>query len=280
MGKVDLVELANQRAKDHLKVPDLSLRDKVAAACHILFQHRHDSGLAGQISARGEQAGTYWTQCLGLGFDETEAGNLLLVDADLNVLEGDGMANPANRFHSWIYQARPDVNCIVHTHPMHVCALSIIGQPLVVAQMDACMLFDDVEFLADWPGIPVGNNEGEIISRALGAKRAAILAHHGLVVACSSVEESCVVALQCERAARMQLLASHAGEVRQLDPALAKEAHDWTLNKQRTEAAFHYFARRAARAARAADRPVRQGGSARPCREDLHDGWGPPSMQA
>ncbi|MDO2305726.1 class II aldolase/adducin family protein, partial [Escherichia coli] len=38
-----------------------------------------------------------------------------MVDEDLNVLHGHGMANPANRFHSWVYRARPDVNCIIHT---------------------------------------------------------------------------------------------------------------------------------------------------------------------
>jgi L-fuculose-phosphate aldolase len=247
-SKEALVELADSRVATHLKLPQWPAKDKVAATCQVLFQHGHDSGLAGQITARGERPGTYWTQQLGLGFDEIEADNLLLVDEDLHVLEGDGMANPANRFHSWIYRARPDVRCIIHTHPMHVCALSITGTRLVVAQMDACMLYDDVAFLPEWPGVPVGNSEGEIITRVLGDKRAAILALHGLVVACTSVEEACVVAIQCERAARMQLLADPLGRIRELDPQLAQEAHDWILNRQRMEAAFHYFARRAQRA--------------------------------
>ena len=51
-------------------------------------------------------------------------------------LSGDGMANPANRFHSWIYRARPDVQCIVHTHAFHVAALSMLEVPLVVSHMD------------------------------------------------------------------------------------------------------------------------------------------------
>lgn len=247
LSKDALVELANSRLSAHLESPSWPLKDKVAATCQILFQHGHDSGLAGQITARADLPGTYWTQRLGLGFDEIEADNLLLVDEDLNVLEGGGMANPANRFHSWIYRARPDVNCIIHTHPLHVCALSITGQPLVVAQMDACMLYEDVAFLPEWPGIPVGNSEGELIKGVLGQKRVAILAHHGLVVACTSVEEACVVAIQCERAAKMQLLAASVGEIRAIDPQLAREAHDWILTRQRMDAAFHYFARRARR---------------------------------
>jgi L-fuculose-phosphate aldolase len=56
----------------------------VALTCRALFDGGHDSGLAGQITARAEQPGTFYTQRLGLGFDEITAGNLLLVDEDLN----------------------------------------------------------------------------------------------------------------------------------------------------------------------------------------------------
>ena len=61
-----------------------TLRQKVALTCRALFDGGHDSGLAGQITARAEQPGTFYTQQLGLGFDEITAGNLLLVDEDLN----------------------------------------------------------------------------------------------------------------------------------------------------------------------------------------------------
>jgi L-fuculose-phosphate aldolase len=95
-----------RRAQDSLaaNVGDsgLTTGEKVALTCRVLFDAGHDSGLAGQITARAERPGTYYTQRLGLGFDEITAGNLLTVDEDLNVLKGDGIANPANRFHSWI----------------------------------------------------------------------------------------------------------------------------------------------------------------------------------
>lgn len=224
----------------------LSLREKVAVTCRVLYDAGHDSGLAGQITAR-EDDGTFWTQRLGLGFDEVTADNLVHVDEDLNVLDGEGMPNPANRFHAWIYRARPDVHCIVHTHPLHIAALSMLEVPLQVSQMDIAPLFDDCAFLADWPGVPVGDEEGEIISAALGDKRAALLAHHGQVVAASSVEEACSLAVLIERAARLQLLAMSAGEIKELPPALAKEAHDWTLSPKRSQANFAYYARKALR---------------------------------
>ena len=89
----------------------------------------HGSGLAGQVTARGEKPGTMWTGRFGPDLEEFRSSNFLLVDEDLNVLEGEGMVNPANRFHLWIYRVRPDVNSIVHTHPPNVSALSMLGSP-------------------------------------------------------------------------------------------------------------------------------------------------------
>ena len=61
----------------------------------------------------------------GLGFDEARASSIVLADDDLNLIEGDGMVNPSNRFHLWIYRHRADVTAIVHTHPPYCSALSV-----------------------------------------------------------------------------------------------------------------------------------------------------------
>ncbi|AHC24167.1 MULTISPECIES: aldolase [Mycobacteriaceae] len=244
-SKSDLMRRALDGLGRNIADTGLSAREKVALTCRALFDAGHDSGLAGQITARADEPGTYYTQRLGLGFDEITAGNLLLVDEDLNVLDGDGMANPANRFHSWIYRARPDVGCIVHTHPFHVAALSMLEVPLVVSQMDIAPLYDDCAFLPDWPGVPVGNEEGEIISAALGDKKAILLAHHGHVVAGASIEEACSLAMLIERGAKLQLAAMAAGTIAALPDRLAREAHDWTLTPKRSLANFAYYARRA-----------------------------------
>ena len=213
-------------------------------ACRILAAEGHESALAGQITARGERSGTYWMLSFGLGFDEARASNLVLVDDDLNLLAGDGMVTPSNRFHLWIYRHRPEVNAIVHTHPPYCSALSITGQPLIASHMDTAMFYDDCAFLAEWPGPPIGDEEGRIIHGALGNKRAILLAHHGQLVATSTIEEAAVLAVFIERAARMQLLAQSVGAIKPIDPAFAREAHDYRLKPRAVAATFHYFARR------------------------------------
>ncbi len=237
------IKNAKEQMLKHLYIPPWSVEEKIVLASNILYEHGHDSGLAGQITARVDDTSEFLTQQMGLGLDEIKISNLLQVDSELNVITGFGMPNPANRFHAWIYRERPDVRCIIHTHALHASALSMIGSPLQVSHMDICALHDDVGYLPAWHGLPVSDNEGELICAALGNKRAVLLAHHGLVVACQSIEESCVLAIQFEHAARLQLLAAAAGEIQTIDPALAREAHDWLLNENRVQATFYYHAR-------------------------------------
>ena len=228
-------------------MPRWSIRQKLALACRVLAADGHESGLAGQLSARADAPGTYYMLRFGLGLEEITADNLLLVDDDLNVLEGEGMVNPSNRFHLWIYRAKPHVRAITHTHPPHVSALSMIGVPLAAAHMDTSLFHDDCAWLPEWPGTPIGDEEGRIISEAIGDKRSILLAHHGQLTACGDVEEATVLAVFIERAARLQLLAMSAGAIRPIDPELAKEAHDYRLKQRAIAATFFYYARRVLR---------------------------------
>jgi L-fuculose-phosphate aldolase len=243
LDKSTIVERELHRIKEAIQVEQMPLRDAVAMTCQILYAHGHDSGLSGQITARAEGEGTYWTQRLGLGFDEIRSENLLLVNEDLQVIEGHGMPNPANRFHSWLYRARPNIRCIVHTHALHTSALAMLEVPLMISHMDACLLYGQCAFLEKWPGIPVGNEEGEIIAGALGDKKAVLLAHHGLVVVGESVQEACVLGVMFERAAKMQLLAMAAGKIQPIEPSLGQEAQRWVSTPKRIDAAFDYYRR-------------------------------------
>ena len=237
----------DERMNRHFQVPDWSVRQKLALACRILAMEGHDSGLAGQLTARGPRPNTYYMLRFGLGLDEIAAGNLLMVDDDLNVLEGEGMANPSNRFHLWIYRARPVIGSIMHTHPPHVSALSMIGVPLAVSHMDTTLFFEDCAWLREWPGTPIGDEEGRIISEALGDKKAILLAHHGQLTATASVEHALVLAMFVERAAKLQLIAMSAGTILPVDRALAQEAHDYRHKPKAIAATFGYYARRVIR---------------------------------
>ncbi len=232
------------RMDEHLRATEYTVAQKIAITCRLLFDEGHVPALAGQVSARAEDGASCWTLRWGPGFDEATASDVIRVDRFLEPIEGGGMANPGTRFHPWIYENRPDVNAIVHTHPPATAALSMLGEPLEVSHMDTTPLYENCAFLKDWPGLPFGDEEGEIISGALGDKRAGILAHHGLVVATTSIEEAAFLAIFLEKAARMHLDAKSVGPIKPVPPELAREARDFLLKPNLVAATFDLFARR------------------------------------
>jgi L-fuculose-phosphate aldolase len=228
-------------AKLH-EVGDAGVRHALALACRILAAEGHESGLAGQVTARAEKPGTWWTLEFGYGFDEATAARMILVDGDLKPLSG-GEPNPGVRFHVWIYRKRPDVHAIVHTHAPHASALAATGKPLKTIHMDSAMLHGCAH-LPEWPGVPIADDEGRIISGALGDAKTILLANHGLLTTGAYVEEAAYLAVFFERAARMQLRAMAAGGYKEVGPEPAEEARDFLLQPSIVRATFAYWARR------------------------------------
>jgi L-fuculose-phosphate aldolase len=108
--------------------------------------------------------------------------------------------------------------------------------------MDSAMLHGSAH-LAEWPGVPVAEDEGRIISAALGEAKTILLANHGLLASGASVEEAAYLAVFFERAARMQLRAMAAGGFKEVEPALAEEACRFLLQPSIVGATFRYWAR-------------------------------------
>ena len=235
-----------------MKLSNLGLdpRELLTHCAWILSDEDHESGLAGQLTARGPRDNCYWTLPLGLAFGEATPGSWLLIDNDLKVLEGQGAhgirePNPATRFHLWVYRSRPDVNAIVHTHPPAASALAAAKVPVVVAHMDATPLFEDMVFLPEWPGLPTADREGELISASLGQAQALLLAHHGLLTAGRSVQEACFLAVFMERMARLQIKAAAVGGVVPVDAEQARRARDFLRTDRIMNITFYAWVRKA-----------------------------------
>jgi L-fuculose-phosphate aldolase len=227
--------------------PGWSDAEKLTLACRILAADGHDSVVPGLVSARTAKPDLYLTLPMGVGFEEVTPRQMLTVDKNLDVVEGRGKPPKAVGFLIKIHQLRPDITCAIHTHAEHAAALSMVGEPLAVAHMDATMFHDDCAYLKEWPGNPVTELEGELISRALGSKRAILLANHGLATVGQTIEEAAWMALCFERAAKMQVRARSIGALTSIDPAFARDAHDYMTDPTMVSTQFRRFARRALR---------------------------------
>src|SRR5262245_52902421 len=96
------LERVGREMDEDFKAPGLPVADALVAACRILGREGHESGLAGQVTARADKPGTWWTLQLGVGFDEATRERMVLVDEDLKPQDGGGRPNPGVRFHVWI----------------------------------------------------------------------------------------------------------------------------------------------------------------------------------
>ena len=239
--KQEFIERVNREMAIDFPAADLPPREALAGACRILAREGHESGLAGQVTARAGNA-DWWTLQFGYGFEEATPERMVRVDEDLKPLSG-GRPNPGVRFHVWIYRKRPDVNAIIHTHAPYASALAATGKPLRTIHMDSAMLHGCAH-LPEWPGVPVADDEGRIISGALAEAKCILLANHGLLTAGNSVEEATYLAVFFERAARMQLRAMAAGGYKEVEPALAEEARAFLLQPSIVRATFAYWLRR------------------------------------
>ncbi|GAV24984.1 aldolase [Carboxydothermus islandicus] len=58
--------------------------------------------------------------------------DVLIVDMEGNILEGENQAKFNLKLHRQIYNVRSDVRAIIHAHPVHSTALSVLHEPLPV----------------------------------------------------------------------------------------------------------------------------------------------------
>lgn len=228
--------------------PGWSDAEMLTLACRILAADGHDTIVPGLVALRTTKPDGFLTLPMGVGFEEVTPRQILTVDDDLNVLRGKGKPPKAAGFLIKILELRPDVSCGIHTHAPYTAALSMVDEPLAVAHMDATMFHDDCAFLREWPGNPVTELEGEIISRALGTKRAALLANHGLATVGQTIEEAAWMALCFERAAKMQVRARAIGPMSKIDDDFARDAHDYMTDPSMIATQFRRFARQVLRA--------------------------------
>jgi len=238
-------EQSHDRARtdleQYLSSEDWPVQLKIALACRKLAVEGHALTLAGQVTSR-HNANTYWTSSIRGGFANAVQSSIVRFNNKMEIVEGNGIPNPGAQFHLWIYRERPEIQAIVHTHPPYASALSMTGQKLNVAHMDSTVFFDDCAYLPEYPGVPIADEEGRIISEALGDKRSILLSNHGYVTVGKSLEEATYLAVLFENAAQLQMLSCSIGDIQPIEADAAKEAHDFLLQDPVVNGTFNSWA--------------------------------------
>jgi ribulose-5-phosphate 4-epimerase/fuculose-1-phosphate aldolase len=199
-------------------------KQRLAAGFRLFGHFGFDEGVAGHITARDpERSDHFWVNPFGMHFSQIRVKDLILVNHDGEVVEGNWPVNRAAFcIHSQIHAARPDVVAAAHSHSIHGKAFSSLHRKLEPITQDACTFFDDHDVFHDYAGVVYDTEEGKRIAHTLGDYKACILSNHGLLTVGHSVDEAVWWFLAMERSCQAQLLAMAAGNYRVIDDETAR----------------------------------------------------------
>jgi ribulose-5-phosphate 4-epimerase/fuculose-1-phosphate aldolase len=205
----------------------LHRKRQLAVTFRIFARYGYDEGIAGHVTARDpEFPNRFWVNPYAVHFSRIKVSDLLLIDEDGHVMEGERRTNKAAfLIHSSIHRARPDVAAVAHAHTIHGRAFASLNKALDPIVQESCAFFDDHVLFDEYKGLVLERAEGERIASRLGGHRAAILRHHGLITVGRSVAEAAWWFITMDRACHIQLLADAAGTPRIMTEEEAGLAH-------------------------------------------------------
>ncbi len=198
------------------------LRTKVVDTCRILYVEGHADFSLGHASARHPGASTIWLKPRLLGFEEIVDDDIVELDLDGKKVSGRNEAPGEWPLHTEVYRARPDVNGVIHTHPLWTVLFGISGLPFVPVNQDSVMFYRGLKTFVGTPELLTTREMGANLAAQLGDGNAIIMPNHGAVIVGSSIEEALLLSLNLEKALQAQLMIHSLGGARNIiDPAMA-----------------------------------------------------------
>jgi ribulose-5-phosphate 4-epimerase/fuculose-1-phosphate aldolase len=148
----------------------------------------------------------------GLGYNEVTASNLVKINLDGKVLDGNPSINlPGYVIHSAVHGARHDIDCVMHTHTPYGMAVSAIEGGFIPLQQDTYAFYNDVSY-HEFEGLAVDVEERERLVTDLGNTNNMVLRNHGLLTVGTSAAEAWGRMWNLERACQVQVLAMSTGQ--------------------------------------------------------------------
>ncbi len=164
----------------------------------------------------------------GVSKGEVTPERVLLVDGSGNLIEGQGRVSSEWRMHQKVYERRPEIGGVVHTHAPHATAFAVAGIAL-----DLPVLPELIYGLGGIPLVPYYlPGSGELydgIDPYVSGSDALLLKNHGMVTYAADLWGAYYHHESVEHAARVQWLAQQLGGVDSLTRAQVaqlKQARD------------------------------------------------------
>ncbi|MGI9622019.1 MAG: class II aldolase/adducin family protein [Acidimicrobiales bacterium] len=169
----------------------------IVTACQALALRGCGSGIGGHVSMRVPGKSALWINAFDRTLGEVTADDVLMIDFDGNLLEGDRPISPGYEFHPGIYGQRDDVNAIVHTHGFWGQALGALARPLKIRHNLACFFHDDQVMSPD--------DHFSSIGPVIGNASTVIIPWHGCITVGSSIGRATALHTTFEEMAKLDV---------------------------------------------------------------------------
>ena len=147
-------------------------------------------------------------------FSQVKVSNLILVDHDGRVREGDYAVNRAGFvLHAAVHEAHPEILAMCHAHTVYGTAFASLGKPLEPITQDACAFYEDHVVIGEEAGqVAVEVKGGNRVANAFKGVKAAIHQNHGLLTASRhSIDSAAFWFIALERCCQQQLMIDATG---------------------------------------------------------------------
>ena len=192
--------------------PAIAVRRDLAALHRLSARIGYDDLVWNHITARlpGSER-SYLVGRFGLLYREVTASNLLVVDQDGQVVEGEGTVNPtALVIHSAVHDARSDAQFVFHSHAPAALAFCALACDLEFLQQDAGMLYGNVGY-HEWEGLSLDSEESVRLAESLASHSALIMRNHGFLTVGATAGEVFMNMHYLVRAAALQMQVAATG---------------------------------------------------------------------
>jgi ribulose-5-phosphate 4-epimerase/fuculose-1-phosphate aldolase len=213
--------------RDRVSKEEWQTRVDLAAAYQLAHLYRWTDLIYTHFSARVPGTEDFLINPYGMMFDEITASSLVRIDWDGRILDdplGMGVNEAGFVIHSCVHAARPEINCVLHTHTRAGVAVSAMKCGLLPISQHAMRVQAEVTY-HDYEGIALYREEQARMARDLGTRsKAMILRNHGLLALGETVREAFEVMYYLDCACQIQVDACAAGlhNVQLMSEAAAK----------------------------------------------------------
>lgn len=107
----------------------MPLVDELVSICHKVHENKFVSAFDGNISVK-KSSNTFLITRSGVCKGEVSSEDILEIDSEGKIISGKGKASTENKLHLYIYAQRPEINAVVHCHPIYASAFAVFGEGL------------------------------------------------------------------------------------------------------------------------------------------------------